>query len=177
VARERSFFRRAGLAPGIVNPARLARERTMDACAQCHAGPGQPKTQPFTYVAGKRLEDYIHIVRRDADETVDVHANQVALLERSRCFTSSQMTCITCHDVHRQERDVVAISGRCLTCHQVRSCPLSATRGEAAITGHCVSCHMPLQTSNLVISDLEGQMMRIQGRSHWIRVYRDSVIH
>ena len=177
LARETSFIRHFGRGPGIVNPARLLRDRTMDACAQCHGGPGEPKTPPFTYVAGRTLEDYIHLVPRAADETVDVHANQVALLERSKCFTSSQMTCITCHDVHRQQRDATELSGRCLTCHQLKSCPLFATRGEAAIKGRCVDCHMPLQTSNLVISDLEGQMMRIQGRSHWIRVYPDAEGH
>ena len=71
----------------------------------------------LTYVAGRRLEDYVHLVPKASDEFVDVHANQMALLSRSRCFTSSQMTCTTCHDVHRPQRDVVELSGRCLTCH------------------------------------------------------------
>jgi hypothetical protein len=34
---------------------------------------------------------------------------------------------------------------------------------------------MPLQTSRIVVSDLEGAMERVQGRSHWIRVYPDSI--
>jgi hypothetical protein len=33
---------------------------------------------------------------------------------------------------------------------------------------------MPLQTSTIVVSDLEGSMERVKGRSHWIRVYPDS---
>ena len=177
VTRERSFFRHVGRGPGIVNPARLSRDRTMDACAQCHGGPGDPRAPPFTYVAGRRLEDYLHLIPRAADEAVDVHANQVALLERSRCYQSSQMTCITCHDVHRPQRDTQEISGRCLTCHQPQSCPLFATRGAAAIKGRCVDCHMPLETSHLVVSDLEGQLMRVQGRSHWIRVYPETAGH
>ena len=173
VAHERSIFRWVTRDPVIANPARMTRDRTMDACAQCHAGPGNPTAMAFTYVAGRRLGDYLQVVPRAPDETVDVHANQVALLERSRCFTSSQMTCITCHDVHRPQRSTVELSGRCLTCHQLTSCPVFATRGQA-IVGRCVDCHMPLQTSNLVISDLEGELERIKGRNHWIRVYPET---
>ena len=93
---------------------------------------GEPRLPAFTYLAGRRLEDYVHLEPKASDEVVDVHANQVALLSRSRCFTSSQMTCTTWHDVHRPQRDVVELSGRCLTCHQQQSCPLFATRGFAS---------------------------------------------
>ena len=173
VAHERSLLRRLVRDRSIVNPAPMPRERKMEVCAQCHGGLGEPRRPTFTYVAGKRLEDYVHLEPKASDEVVDVHANQVALLSRSRCFTSSQMTCTTCHDVHRPQRDVVEISGRCLTCHQQQSCPLFATRGSA-IVGKCVDCHMPLQTSKIVVSDLEGSMQRVKGRTHWIRVYPDS---
>jgi hypothetical protein len=174
VAHERSLLRRLVRDRSIVNPAPMPRDRKMDVCAQCHGGLGQPQRPAFTYVAGRPLDDYVHLEPKASDEVVDVHANQVALLSRSRCFTASQMTCTTCHDVHRPQRDVVEISGRCLTCHQQQSCPLFATRGSA-IAGKCVDCHMPLQTSKIVVSDLEGSMQRVKGRTHWIRVYPDSV--
>jgi len=135
VAHERSLLHHVVRDRSIVNPARLVRERKMETCAQCHGGLGD-----------------------SPDELGDMHANLVSLLSRSRCFTASQMTCTTCHDVHRPQRDVVELSGRCLTCHQQQSCKLFATRGSA-IVGKCVDCHMPL---------------RVQGRSHWIRVYPDS---
>jgi len=170
VAHERSLLHHIVRDRSIVNPARLVRERKMETCAQCHGGLGEPKLPPFTYVAGQRLEDYVHLVSKAPDELVDLHANQVALLARSRCFSASQMTCTTCHDVHRPQRGVVELSGRCLTCHEQRSCPLFATRGSA-IVGKCVDCHMPLQTSKIVASDLDGSMQRVEGRSHWIRVY------
>ena len=51
------------------------------------------------------LEDYVHLVPKASDEFVDVHANQVALLSRSKCFTSSPMTCTTCYVVHRPQRE------------------------------------------------------------------------
>jgi hypothetical protein len=173
VTHERSLLH-AFESVAIVNPARLNRARKMDTCAQCHAGLGDPKVPSFTYVAGQILDHYLTLEPQQADAPVDVHGNQVALLERSRCFRSSQMTCTTCHDVHRTQRDVTEISGRCLTCHQEQSCGLYPTRGHA-LAGHCVDCHMPLQSSNRIVSSLEGKDQHVQVRTHWIRVYPLSV--
>jgi hypothetical protein len=171
VRRERSVLH-AVRAPAIANPARLVRQRQMEACAQCHGGLGVPKAPEFSYVAGRPLADYLDLPPRTSDATVDVHGNQVALLSRSRCYRASQMTCVTCHDVHRQQRDVTELSGRCLSCHQEQSCGLFATQGHA-LAGRCVTCHMPLQASNLIVSSLHGKQERAQIRTHWIRVYLD----
>jgi hypothetical protein len=171
VRRERSVLRGAR-GPAIVNPARLSRQRQMEACGQCHAGAGAPKVPAFSYVAGKRLDDYLYLAPRDLDPTVDVHGNQVTLLSRSRCYRSSQMTCVTCHDVHRQQRDVAELSGRCVSCHREQSCGLFAKQGHA-LAGRCVDCHMPIQASNLIVSNLEGKQVRALIRTHWIGVYPD----
>jgi hypothetical protein len=174
VARARSVARSVR-DPAIVNPARLPRERLMEACAQCHGGIGVPQTLPFTYVAGKPLERYLHLIRGAPDEPVDVHGNQATALMRSACYQGSQMTCLTCHDPHKTERDPVALSGRCMTCHQEQSCGLFRTQGHA-IAGKCVDCHMPVQASSRVVTDdLSRTASRAEGRSHWIRVYRDSL--
>jgi hypothetical protein len=146
----------------------------MDACGQCHAGLGEPIIPSFSYVAGKRLSDYLAFPSNSEGATVDVHGNQVALLSRSKCFRNSQMTCISCHNVHQQQRDVTALSGKCMTCHQEQSCGLFPTRGHA-LAGKCVDCHMPLQPSNLIVSALEGKKERAMVRSHWIKVYQDSL--
>jgi hypothetical protein len=61
-----------------------------------------------------------------------------------------------------------------MTCHQEQSCGLFKTRGHA-IAGKCVDCHMPLQPSNLIVSALEGKKERAMVRSHWIKVYQDSL--
>ena len=172
VAHERSVLH-AVSSVRIVNPARLSRARKMEVCSQCHGGLGEPKVPAFSYVAGQLLENYLHLEPPPPNAQIDVHGNQVALLTRSRCFRNSQMTCMTCHDVHRQQRDVTALSGRCLACHQEQSCGLYPTRGHA-LAGRCVDCHMPLQTSNLIVSGLEGKQERVQVRTHWIRVYPPS---
>jgi hypothetical protein len=169
VARERSALRLAR-GSAIVNPARLPRERLMEACAQCHGGLGAPKVPSFSYVAGNRLEDFIALTQPPPNAPVDVHGNQVALLQRSRCYQASQMTCLTCHDVHATQRDPKQLSGRCLTCHQEQSCKLFPVEGHA-LAGRCVDCHMPVQPSNVIVSALEGTQQREMVRTHWIRVY------
>ena len=80
------------------------------------------------------------------------------------------MTCSTCHDVHREQRDPVALSANCLKCHTVRSCDLFPVRGQA-LEGQCTNCHMPVQQSRSVISNRVGQQVRQPVRSHWIKVY------
>jgi hypothetical protein len=171
VARERSALRTV-LPRAIVNPARLSRQRQIEACALCHGGVGEPKAASFGYVPGTPLREHLEI-KAAAPNEVDVHGNQVALLARSRCFGESEMTCSTCHDVHRTERDAMQLAGRCLTCHTPRSCGLFPSRG-AAIVGRCVDCHMPLQRSNTIISGHEGRQDRPPVRTHWIKVYREA---
>jgi hypothetical protein len=175
VARERSATRALLAVRGsaVANPATMRRERQMEACAQCHGGLGEPLAPPFTYVAGKPLAQYLRLTQHSPDEALDVHGDQVALLTRSRCYQASQMTCLTCHDVHRTQRDPAQLSERCLTCHQEQSCKLFPKEGHA-LRGRCVDCHMPLQPSNLIVSGLEGTEQRALVRNHWIKVYRDS---
>jgi hypothetical protein len=43
---------------------------------------------------------------------------------------------------------------------------------EKIVSG-CVDCHMPVQASNLIISNSNGKQTRAMVRSHWIKVYGD----
>ena len=163
---------RPGEAEDIVNPASLSRERQMDLCALCHAGPGTPKAPAFSFVAGGVLGQYLSIADDAPDTPVDVHAHQVQQLRNSRCFQSSSMTCTTCHDVHKQQRDAASFSEHCLTCHKIESCGRYATMGSQ-ILHQCVSCHMPLKQSKLIVFDADGSQVRPQVRSHRIAIYSD----
>ena len=154
----------------IINPARLPRARQLDECALCHGGTAALRTPAFSHVPGQPLQRRHDLWTRPDTGEIDVHGNQVALLERSRCFRSSQMTCATCHDVHREQRDVVALSGRCLTCHTLQSCGLFPRHGQE-LAGRCVDCHMPARTSTTLISNYLGHPVRVQVRTHWIKVY------
>ena len=108
------------------------------------------KAPAFSFTAGNALEDFLRLETPKADEALDVHGNQVALLERSKCFKSSAMTCATCHDVHVRQRETQNFSEKCLACHKVQSCGLFPTRGQNLV-GKCVDCHLPNQTSNVII--------------------------
>ena len=155
----------------IVNPAKLPRDRQLALCSLCHGGIGVPKAPPFSFTAGNALEDFLKLEIPKADEKLDVHGNQVALLERSKCFKESVMTCSTCHDVHVRQREVTNFSEKCLACHKVESCGLFPKRGRA-IVGKCVDCHLPNQTSNVIVSTHDGTRITPKVRNHWIKVYR-----
>jgi hypothetical protein len=156
-------------ATAMLNPASFSRDRQMDLCAWCHAGHGQLLRPAFTYLPGDSLDQYLHLPPPDPNAPLDVHGNQVELLKQSRCFRSSAMTCLTCHDVHNTQHDMVAFSQRCLSCHK----PDSATfaRADHPLTKNCIECHMPKQETSLIVFDWKGTKMRPQMTNHWIKVY------
>jgi hypothetical protein len=154
----------------IVNPLNLPRERQIEVCAQCHGGIGEPLAPAFSYVPGEPLEKFIKLQRPEEDARVDVHGNQVALTQRSRCYQSSQMTCTTCHDVHAAERAPAAYSEKCLQCHKDKDCGEFARLG-GKIRENCIDCHMPLQESDLIISNTAEKQVKARMRNHWIKVY------
>lgn len=155
----------------IVNPAKLPRDISLGVCAQCHGGLGKPLAPAFTYIPGEPLDKYIELQKPAPEERVDVHGNQVALLQRSKCFLSSpSMTCWTCHDEHARELPADSYTPRCLTCHTVQACGLYPKLGEK-IASRCIDCHMPVQDSHLIVSDDNGRQVSAHIRDHWIKVY------
>ncbi|NYF88739.1 multiheme c-type cytochrome [Tunturiibacter empetritectus] len=156
----------------IVNPARLDRERQIDVCALCHAGAGEALAQPLSFKPGDVLAEYVRSPAVLPGAPLDVHTNQVQLLRESKCFLSSNMTCSTCHDTHEEQRDVAALSSKCLGCHTQKACPKYKTL-PAAIKTRCVECHMPLQHSNTLFSDNSGERLTPKVRNHRIAVYAE----
>jgi len=156
-------------ATGILNPARFPRDRQMDLCAWCHAGAGLPLKPPFSYSPGDALDKYIDFPPPDPAAQPDVHGNQVGLLKQSRCFRSSNMTCLTCHDVHVTQHSVAEFSQRCLSCHKPDSATFS--KADHPVSNNCIDCHMPKQETNLIVFDENGRKMKPQVRDHWIRIY------
>jgi hypothetical protein len=123
----------------------------------------------FSYLPGEPLEKYIALPQPDPNAPIDVHGDQVGMLRKSRCFQSSAMTCLTCHDVHMDQHDPEAFSQRCLSCHkpQTSMFPKSGHR----VTSDCIACHMPTQPTNLIVFNWKGNMAKPQVRSHWIKTY------
>jgi hypothetical protein len=157
--------------PAILNnPARFSRDRQMDLCAWCHAGHGEPLRATFSYMPGEPLEKYIELPQPDPNAPVDVHGSQVELLKKSRCFQSSTMTCLTCHDVHTTQKDPAAFSGHCLNCHKVETHP----KIGQPIASNCIDCHMPKQQTNLIVFNWNGRKVSPEVRNHWIKVYPET---
>jgi hypothetical protein len=154
----------------ILNPAKFSRERQIDLCAWCHAGHGTARLPWFSYVPGEPLNKYIELPPPDPTAPIDVHGSQVELLTRSRCFESSSMTCLTCHDVHTPQHDLAAFSQHCLACHKVESCGVFVKEGQK-IANNCIDCHMPKQETNLIVFALKGKKARPEVRNHWIKIY------
>ena len=165
-------FKTAGSDSAILNPAQFSRQRQIDLCAWCHAGHGTARQASFSYVPGEPLDNYIELPPPDPTAPIDVHGSQVELLSRSRCFKSSTMTCLTCHDVHVPQHDLAAFSQHCLSCHKVESCGIFAKEGQK-IASNCIDCHMPKQQTDLIVFEWQGKKVRPEVRNHWIRIYPD----
>lgn len=156
----------------IVNPARLTRDRQLDVCALCHAR-GWPIAPSLSFQPGDRSTDYFRYDPEPPNAPVDVHGNQLAAMERSRCFLSGKLTCTTCHDVHRTQQQADAFSAKCLTCHHVQGCPESEKLGEA-IRSRCIECHMPEGKSQAITARTDGQVLQAVMRVHTIAVYPEA---
>jgi hypothetical protein len=156
----------------ILNPAKFSRDRQVDLCAECHNGIQREALAPtFSYVPGRPLSEYFKQLPSPDVEHPDVHGNQVGLLQRSKCYRSSaQMSCSTCHDVHSAERSAEFYSQKCLICHQWQSCGISKTLGHK-IVNECVRCHMPIEETNVIVSQTAGQVVHAKMRNHWIKIY------
>jgi hypothetical protein len=164
-----------GTATAILNPASFPRDRQVDACTLCHAGAAEAIGPPLSFVPGQSIDDYLYIPASDKDAPVDVHGNQVQLLEKSRCFRSSQMTCTTCHNVHQPQRDAAGFSEHCLTCHKAEACGEYREMGKA-LANNCVDCHMPLQESETLVSDTNGRKLKPRVRNHRIGIYPGEIV-
>jgi hypothetical protein len=154
----------------IVNPAHLARDRQLDLCSLCHAGPVEPLAPPLSYQVGAVITDYLKITAPPADKPVDVHGNQVGALKQSKCYLSGKLTCSTCHNVHRTQESADSFSSDCLTCHDVQACGGFKQMGES-LRGKCVECHMPIGKSQALTSESRGALLQAQLRTHRIAIY------
>ncbi|MDQ6761155.1 MAG: hypothetical protein M3015_00835, partial [Bacteroidota bacterium] len=99
----------------------LNRSQKIDMCAICHSGkPIDKLRSTFEFVPGDSFSKFkIPELYTYVDTSrLDVHGNQLQLLQSSKCYTQSSLTCTTCHDVHQNTRgqDAVYVQ-KCLACH------------------------------------------------------------
>jgi hypothetical protein len=154
----------------IVNPASLPLARQMDLCGLCHAGAGVPIEPTLSWQPGDNLAHYVEIGAPLPAAHADIDGRQVEELERSKCFASGKLSCITCHNVHQTQENPDSFSVHCLACHKVQSCGRFQAMG-AAIRTKCVSCHMPKVRSAAFSSISDGAVVRAELRNHRIAIY------
>jgi len=164
----------------IIDPKNFSRARSLDLCRLCHGGRLAKSKPSFHFQAGDRLADFFTLdtTAKSAAE-LDVHGNQYGKLAASKCFQSSQMTCLSCHSPHENETGKKALfSQRCMNCHneQHGSFCKAKDRVGAAIRTNCIDCHMPEERSRSIVVLLQGQDIPTAAtmRSHFISIYPDA---
>jgi hypothetical protein len=159
---------------------KLSNIQRLENCASCHSGIHETTKSPFRFKPGELLADYFKpdtIKLKPANE-IDVHGNQYQLLLASKCFKGSiqEMSCSSCHNPHKQERDNLKMfSVKCMNCHQPTTknfCSFADQVGTTIIN-NCIDCHMPNGASKLITLKSEGKKGATPNmvRTHLISVY------
>jgi hypothetical protein len=163
----------------ILNPAKFSRVQSLDQCRLCHGG-ALSKTKPsFSFQAGDKLFDFFQQDTAKPVSEIDVHGNQYGMLAASQCFKRSEMTCLSCHDGHRNESMQAAqFYVKCETCHKSTShntCKLASTVDKDFLNANCINCHMPEEASKAIMVIRKGESIPTSAhmRSHFISVYMD----
>jgi predicted CXXCH cytochrome family protein len=155
------------LGMSIQNPGKFSRDRSLDTCRLCHSGIGQLKYNFYSFRPGDNLNDFITFNKEDL-KSESVHSNNHVPLEQSKCFQKSKMTCLTCHDPHKNNRgQLKSYSQICIQCHN-KSHESSFSKKQKE---NCIDCHMPLNTFDIEIETKNIKKGLIRMRSHLIKIY------
>lgn len=166
----------------IITYASLTRTEKLNMCTVCHSGSsGTMLRSTFGFKPNDNLTDYkIEDIFQTTDPNkLDVHANQGKLLAISKCFINSSMDCATCHNLHVNQRQQLAMySQKCMNCHSIANhnfCPEASKLG-AVIKSNCIDCHMPNKPSNLISVGVggKGKVIPYLVRDHHIAIYPDA---
>jgi len=148
----------------IMNPARLAKDRSMEVCMQCHLEttsfplPNAIRRfdrGPFSYRPGEPLSDFQlffdHAPGTGREAKFEI-VNSVYRLRQSKCFLESQgeLGCTTCHDPHNIQHGQAGADGynqKCVGCHAPEKIAVAAHPAGK----DCVSCHMPKRRTEDVV--------------------------
>lgn len=164
----------------IVDPSKLIKERSSEVCGQCHSISGfhddpareQWRREGFPYRPGDVLADTRPLLKTGDDHfwpdgMIRVSGREYNGLVASPCFERGEMTCLSCHSMHREEGDARSLDewandqlkpgmdgdAACTQCHD----EFATAEAIAAHTHHraessgssCMSCHMPYTTYGL----------------------------
>lgn len=157
----------------------LSRQQRLDICAVCHSGkPTLLLRSTFEFVPGDTLARFkLPGLSRPADTLhLDVHGDQLPLLQSSKCFINSNMDCATCHDVHSNSRgDDALYTQKCLICHTTAHnwCKMDGKLSITSLKANCINCHMPSLPTKVISAQVSAKLTAIQFfvHTHHIAVY------
>jgi predicted CXXCH cytochrome family protein len=159
--------------PSIVNPARLSSKRSSEVCGRCHSVHSPLDEEEWlqhgsSFRAGQELEKTTQVSRHVkvlelrrglfwSDDMIRVSGREYNGLVKSPCFQKGEMSCLSCHSLHRSEptyhvAKTMDGNAACLQCHKKFATNLQQhTHHAPASTGSlCYNCHMPYTTYGLM---------------------------
>jgi hypothetical protein len=170
------------IAKFMVSYRSLSRAQRMDMCGVCHSGnKSEMLLSTFAFKPGDTLAKFklADFTSKVDTAHLDVHGNQLQLLQSSKCFINSNMDCATCHDTHQNQRGQTAVfAQKCQTCHnEVKHtyCKLANASNTAIIKNNCIECHMPALASKAIIAPtgVKVASSEILVHTHHIAIYPD----
>lgn len=161
----------------------LTRQQQLDVCGVCHSGNDRTSMRSiFGFVPGDTLSNFYYpqFGFGNTDPDSDVHGKQMQLLQSSKCFQQSNLTCGTCHTPHEEKaKNNTVFVSKCMTCHQNSSHAneylgkINEAKNKADVEKlNCINCHMPPQTSR-VISFRDGT--NAKNLSYYLRTHRIAI--
>lgn len=150
----------------------LSRQQQLDMCATCHSGNPVSLQSIFNFKPGDSISKYYMYYPFNIQEP-DVHGMQLQLLQKSKCYSQSTLTCITCHTTHDKNDNQQAIfMASCISCHQASA----HSQRMKAEKKYCVSCHMPMRASRSLDfnNSIEAGSIPYKLRTHRIAIYPEN---
>ncbi len=154
----------------LVNPADCSNVAASQICGQCHSSsqshdpqdwlkhgsrfrPGEDHTKYFRHAKKGSSNPKDAFYLKDSywdDGTCRVGGDELLGMQDSRCYSSGEMSCLSCHSMHESDptdqlKRFKTGNGACLQCHEELADSISehthhASEGSGSL---CYNCHMP----------------------------------